>query len=237
MKNLKIILNIFYHVNEIQKTFIENNKHLYIPINGGSSLQFTNSWNSKNLFFDNSFDNISHLNSKLNELTSIYWFWKNKFKTSNIDYIGFNHYRRYFNPKDFYHDFEKYDIIVGKKEDFNITVLEQYKKVHDKFDIKILEDLLALEYPRAEVIKFMNQKALYAPCNMYIMKSSLFDLYCKVIFKIILKLEKVVILDKHNPYQYRALAFLSERLTSFWMFQQKKTCEIKEIPIEFFKGW
>jgi hypothetical protein len=34
-------------------------------------------------------------------MTSIYWFWKNYDWRGKLDYIGFNHYRRFFKPKDF----------------------------------------------------------------------------------------------------------------------------------------
>ncbi|ELY4112529.1 DUF4422 domain-containing protein [Cronobacter turicensis] len=42
---------------------------------------------------DNTGDNISDKNDTFNELTLIYWVWKN---TRNQDYVGFCHYRRYF---------------------------------------------------------------------------------------------------------------------------------------------
>ena len=45
-------------------------------------------------------DNISEKNKNYCELTAMYWAWKNiKEIYPNIDYIGLNHYRRYFDFK------------------------------------------------------------------------------------------------------------------------------------------
>lgn len=238
MQNLKIILNIYQSPNNILRYLIDNNKHLYLPISGGSKLINCDKWCNNNLIFDiKLFDNISNLNYKLNEMTSIYACWKNYNYMTNPNYIGFNHYRRLFNPKDFT-DFEKYDILVGKRYKFNNTLLEQYKNVHHEFDINVMIGLLQKYFNKDEILNFMNQTELYAPCNMFIMKKELFFNYCNFIFPILFKLEKMIKLDTSNKYQFRALAFLSERLTSFWMkMQLKQNKNIKEIPIVFFKEW
>ena len=41
-------------------------------------------------------DNISRLNRSLNEMTGIYWAWKNYDKLGTPDVIGLSHYRRFF---------------------------------------------------------------------------------------------------------------------------------------------
>ncbi|WP_270991463.1 DUF4422 domain-containing protein [Campylobacter upsaliensis] len=53
-------------------------------------------WMCENMIGDDTGDNISHLNRYLNELTGIYWAWKNYDKLGNPDYIGYMHYRRHF---------------------------------------------------------------------------------------------------------------------------------------------
>ncbi|EBF5853432.1 DUF4422 domain-containing protein, partial [Campylobacter jejuni] len=53
-------------------------------------------WMCENMMGDDTGDNISYLNRYLNELTGIYWAWKNYDKLGNPDYIGFMHYRRHF---------------------------------------------------------------------------------------------------------------------------------------------
>lgn len=54
-------------------------------------------WMLENMIGDDTGENISHLNRTLNELTSMYWAWKNYDKLGNPDYIGFMHYRRHLN--------------------------------------------------------------------------------------------------------------------------------------------
>ncbi len=52
-------------------------------------------WMLDNMFGDNTGDNISSQNLFFNELTALYWAWKNYAKLGNPDYIGFMHYRRH----------------------------------------------------------------------------------------------------------------------------------------------
>jgi len=46
------------------------------------------------ILWDDTWDNISDKNSEYAELTAHYWVWKN-YDLSNVDYVGFCHYRRY----------------------------------------------------------------------------------------------------------------------------------------------
>ncbi len=52
-------------------------------------------WMKENMIGDNEGDNISEQNRYLNELTAIYWAWKNYERLGNPDYIGFMHHRRH----------------------------------------------------------------------------------------------------------------------------------------------
>jgi len=59
-------------------------------------------WLCENMIGDDTGENISHLNRYFNELTGIYWAWKNYDKLGNPDYIGFMSYRClfYFSKRD-----------------------------------------------------------------------------------------------------------------------------------------
>ncbi|WP_301008290.1 HAD-IA family hydrolase [Helicobacter sp. UBA3407] len=53
-------------------------------------------WLCENMIGDDTGENISHLNRYFNEMTGIYWAWKNYDKLGNPEYIGLCHYRRHF---------------------------------------------------------------------------------------------------------------------------------------------
>ncbi|WP_273213749.1 DUF4422 domain-containing protein [Helicobacter rodentium] len=53
-------------------------------------------WLHKNMIGDDTGENISHLNRYFNEMTGVYWAWKNYDKLGNPDYIGFMSYRCFF---------------------------------------------------------------------------------------------------------------------------------------------
>lgn len=63
----------------------------------GSMSEEDYKWMLDNMIGDDTGDNIFHLNRSLNELTAVYWAWKNYDKWGNPDYIGFMHYRRHLN--------------------------------------------------------------------------------------------------------------------------------------------
>lgn len=53
-------------------------------------------WLCENMIGDDTGENISHLNRYFNEMTGVYWAWKNYDKLGNPDYIGFMSYRCFF---------------------------------------------------------------------------------------------------------------------------------------------
>ncbi len=56
--------------------------------------------------------------------------------------------------------------------------------------------------------------------NLFITRWEIFEQYCQFLFGILFKLEQEVKLSK-SPYQQRVLAFLSERLFNFWIWDKK----------------
>ena len=100
---------MFYPPPDELKAFLKANSDLYIPVRGGNSLE-CDRWCVDHAESDASGNNISNLNQLLNEMTSIYWFWKNK---QLPDYVGFNHYRRFF-LRESISDYADYDIIISK---------------------------------------------------------------------------------------------------------------------------
>ena len=70
---------------------LEKREDLALDIGGKKGAHF---W--ENVLLDNDGPNISKKNATYNELTAVYWLWKNIDKFKEIDNIGFCHYRRHF---------------------------------------------------------------------------------------------------------------------------------------------
>jgi hypothetical protein len=91
---LKNILRIFKVNNNIgiyivyHKEDVLFSNQVFKPISVG---KFSNISSDKFLK-DNTGDNISFKNDLYNELTALYWIWKN----TKDEYVGLNHYRRFF---------------------------------------------------------------------------------------------------------------------------------------------
>ncbi len=192
---------------------------------------------------DNTGDNISNKNANYCELTGLYWAWKNL----NCEYIGLCHYRRYFAKKEKVrdkkerimgaHDYEslleKYDVILPTKRNYYIeTVRSQYEHAHVKIDLDTLKQVIDELYPdysnAFEVV--MNRRRLHI-LNMFVMKKSLFDEYCKWLFTILFEVEKRVDISSYSVYEARIFGFLSERLFNVWLEKQQLNC--KEVPVVF----
>ncbi|HOJ38123.1 MAG TPA: DUF4422 domain-containing protein [Ignavibacteriales bacterium] len=111
--NNKIKIFVVYHKEAFTYT-----TDLYQPIQAGCDI----SNKTLNMLHDNTGNNISKLNDILNEYTALYWVWQNY----KCEYIGLNHYRRYF-----FNNFNfKY---FHKKIKFNLNKTLFYLKLKNNF--------------------------------------------------------------------------------------------------------
>lgn len=155
-------------------------------------------WLVDNMIGDDTGDNISDLNRELNEMTALYWAWKNYDKLGNPDYIGLYHYRRFLNipklAKCYFGDalsklgynadnmeklFEKYDFIhtAGYAEDRVAITFDGWQ-----IGVQLSESYHPLLYK--EYQKF-NQERIFYYANMFIMKREEFFAMCEEIFPVI----------------------------------------------------
>ena len=168
-------------------------------------------------------------------------------------YVGFCHYRRYFNFLDNIPNmdeiFEKYDAIISKPFQYRVSVKQQYANCHNIEDLYIIGGILADKYPQYQKTwhNFINGNVLI-PNNMFIMKSEYFKEYCKFIFDVLNEYLKIVGTDirkriENNKdrylkelypnntidYQYRIGGYLGERLTNVFIMTHFK--KIKAYPV------
>ena len=101
MSNKKFKILVCYHKKE---RLFKN--EVLTPVHCGREIAFQKSkdgtisnkdyqWLLDNTIGDNTGENISELNREVNEMTALYWAWKNYEQLGNPDYIGLMHYRRF----------------------------------------------------------------------------------------------------------------------------------------------
>ena len=250
---IDIILNLYYQPPKALEDLIKHNTNLYIPINSGNlAVPVKSEFARKHVHFEDEMkDNISHLNSKLNEMTAIYAYWKNLMK--DADYVGHNHYRRLFRIEDL-NDIAEYDVIDAKPIPmlFNMSyftgspipnfvstdIKNGYAICHKIEDWNKMEALLKKTPYYVDFEDWSKQSCLTSPCNMFVMKKKIFEEYCNFVFPILFDLEQKINLESRDGYQRRALAFISERFTSLFIYSKKNQgYRVKSLEPLYFEGW
>ena len=207
------------------------------------------------VYNDNTLDNISDMNFTYNEYTGIYWLWKNY----NVkDYIGFNHYRRFYQFMDDVPDLNQYfkegfDIIINQPLIVNSNVYQQYANSHNGNDLTIVCDVIKDLYPdySDSVDYTMNCNLIY-PCNMFLMSKTHFNAYCSFLFTVLDKYHQTTNLNtkqdyidrinsggyfKNNypnntlVYQIRLDGYLAERIFNIYFNQHFKNPKVFRIII------
>ena len=196
---------------------------------------------------------LFHLKIAYGEMGKLYYIYQLYLNgTLSTKYIGFNHYRRYFdfgdNIPDLDYIFNNYDIILNNKRKIKETVRAQYCHFHicSQFDqiLDIIKDTKPDYYEAA--LKVSNDTKLYL-CNLFIMKKEDFYKYCEFMFDVLFEFDKRNNFTTDNEvlnytksifynninesnYQSRMEGFLSERISNIFFtknFKKIKTFKIK----------
>lgn len=251
MKNVKLL--ICYH-----KPAQLYKDDVLTPIHVGRAKALKNNkrneqlnWMLDNMIGDDTGQNISLKNGTYNELTSLFWAWKNYDKIDNPEYIGLMHYRRHFifnesevrvqnikNVDAHYLEYLNYspEKLSNLLEDCDFAchlgkvdnIYKHYLINHRKEDIDLALNILKEKYPKLSNVadEYMNQDVGNF-CNMFIFPKKIFFEYCEFIFSILEEFEKRV--DVTNKR-----FFISERLTGIFIYNlMKKGYKYKSLPITF----
>ena len=221
----------------------------FLPIQAGADLHEPISGYQP----DNEGDNISIKNPNFCELTCHYWAWKN---LKNVDIVGLNHYRRYFDftrkwpqfsadkhfieTEDFlkqkyqFPDLEKilskYDIILPIVRHWRVSNTQQYGEYHIAKDWEMLRQIIKERSPQyiPAFEKTMDHSNISVGYNMFITHWRHFDAYSEWLFDILFEVEKrVPPID--DPIQSRIYGYMSERLIN--IFCEHHNLRIKNIPL------
>jgi hypothetical protein len=184
---------------------------------------------------DDEGENISVKNPNYNELTAIYWAWKNL----DADAIGLVHYRRLFskgkkrnlesvlNKEDVEQLLEKAEVIVPKKRKYFIeTIYSHYIHSHHKDPLDVTRKVIQQYYPEYlnAFDELMNQRSAHM-FNMFIMKQQRFKEYSQWLFDVLFKVEERIDISNFSVQEARVFGYISEILLDVWI----KTNDIKYI--------
>ena len=200
---------------------------------------------------DDTGDNISRLNLYVNEITALYWIWKN---TSHA-IVGLNHYRRFFTAaNDPAFAVEKIlsraaaeeilrgcDMIVAAGDFFTLTQRELKTLICgddlNGFVEKIFREHISRKQPDylAAFDRVTNSRAEFM-YEMFITRRKVFDAYCEWLFSFIVDvtdevLARTNIAQIDNPRKYRVVGLIAERLLTVWLM--KNRLRLKGLPIVY----
>lgn len=197
---------------------------------------------------DDEGDNISNLNYYFNEMTAVYWAWKNCYGK----YIGFCHYRRYFTSSNWLKRIytkdklslaitqkelevltNSYSIILPKKRKYYIETIESHFK-HLPYtkneDLEILREVIYRNFPSCidSFEKVMNRSWAHM-FNMYIMRRDKFTEFAEWAFKVLFQVDKKISMTGRKPIEARM--YISEFLLDVWL--ETKEYKYVEVPVIF----
>ena len=249
MSNIKIFICAHREVPLPQHSY-------FLPIQAGATLHEHIAGYQP----DDEGENISAKNPHFCELTCHYWAWKN---LKNVDIVGLNHYRRYFDfqkkwpqfsadkrfvsTQDFlskeykFPDLEKllqkYDIILPIARHWRVSNTQQYGDYHIAKDWEMLRQIIKERSPQyiPAFEKTMDHSNKSVGYNMFITHWKHFEAYSEWLFDILFEVERrVPPID--DPIQSRIYGYMSERLIN--VFCEHYNLLIRHIPLimplEFF---
>lgn len=221
----------------------------FLPIQAGAALHDT----IKGYQPDNEGDNISIKNPHYCELTCHYWAWKN---LKNVDIVGLNHYRRYFDFTKKWPQFSadkhfiqtddflnnnytfpnleklllKNDIILPIVRHWRVSNTQQYGEYHIAKDWEMLRQIIKERHPEymPAFEKTMDHSNKSVGYNMFITHWNHFDAYSEWLFDILFEVERRVP-PINDPIQSRIYGYMSERLIN--VFCKYNNLHIKHLPL------
>lgn len=224
------------------------------PIEGEAVSEKDRDWFISNMIGDESGINISDKNRYFNEMSAVYWMWKN----NKSPYVGLFHYRRFLdftegeadksqekddlkrygiNKKTLEPLLNEYDVLLPRKMGFTTTIYDVYKKHLDGSgeDIDFCFEYIKERYPQmyefAEALKHTNVCYMF---NIFVTSRKIFEGYADFVFDVLFALNRFIKdREQRSIYLKRAEGFMAERLTSIYFdyLIAKKNLKVKEFRV------
>ena len=138
----------------------------YIPVGLGKE-NFSSEW-----LRDNTQDNISNKNSWYGENTFYYWLWKNDLKeTFDTDWIGFCHYRRFWEKNNLHID----------SENFKETIVQEAPSEWAGYEVVLRDEVFVNKTKLSKILKH-GKKQLFKDPFVFLSKEKMtikvhYDMY------------------------------------------------------------
>lgn len=205
-------------------------KDLYLPVLVGATKNYKNGIEYQR---DDEGDNISYKNPNYNELTAIYWAWKNL----DCDAVGLVHYRRLFskggkrelnntlNKEQVKRLLDRALIILPKKRNYYIeSNYSHYVHAHHKEPLDATRKIIEESYPSylTNFDKVMKKRSAHM-FNMFVMQKKEFNQYAEWLFDILSKLENKIDITEYSVQEARVYGYISELLMDVWIETNNKS--------------
>lgn len=249
----KICIYVVSHKN----FHVPTDNPIYIPLMVGNNYKTLH----PGYITDTKGDSISGKNLSYNELTGLYWAWKN----SEADIIGICHYRRYFVTikgkienllmgltkkidKKWLIDEEyiskmliQHDIILHNKTFFARSNKDSLLVVLDKEIYEIIPQVIKELYPEyADVFERVMEAKKAHLLNLLICSKEIINDYCGWLFDILFEIEKRIKQQYPEKNMARVMGYIGERLLDVWVeyndLRIKETFSINTTRVDW-KVW
>ena len=180
-------------------------------------------------------ENIAEYNDRINELTGLYWIWKN----TDCEHVGLSHYRRFFNDggrlgKD---RIEKimgdYDIILSEIR-LEWTILHNIRLASGAhtamFAYNVFQDVIREKQPEYldAFEDVMANNKMYR-CNMFVTRREILDRFCEWLFSFLLDATDCVDVRNMGFYERRVCGYFGEAMWTVWL--RKNGLRVYDMPI------
>lgn len=178
----------------------------------------------KGFIFDDTGDNISHLNYWFGQLTGLYWVWKN----STEEIVGTNTYRIYWGDYFTNKEFKSNTLYIPEPLNINScfrenqikksNLYEQYSYCHGQNNLELLKILSQKNQIQigSEMIENLKNEYLLYACNMFISERKIFNKICEILFDILFSYynsyKHLLKQIEFETRQNRVMDFLGERI-------------------------
>ena len=202
--------------------------NVYTPIHVGRAVSKCTD-KMQDMIGDDTGDNISQLNPYYCELTAQYWGWKNL----DCEYIGLQHYRRYFDfqftESNIDKVFSNCDVVLANPLYLCESIFDFWKSALVPEDVMLAMALLKRMHPEEtdSIDRFFSGFKFYA-CNMFVCRKELFDEFAQWQFDYLQLLSKVIKVSDYMR-EKRILGFIAEGLLPYYFFS--RNYRIKTMPI------